>query len=104
MRAMASSSAWLAAAAARGVPGDRRVVAAGRLLQGGKGLLVQAAPLATEQPAGDRLPGEGVPEGEHVRLLLDDHVLGHQVPQDADELVLPAAGDGGEQVERDPPA
>jgi hypothetical protein len=44
-----------------------------------------------------------VAEGEQVRLLLH-HVLGHQVVQDGDELVLAAAGDGGQQVEGDTPA
>jgi hypothetical protein len=65
---------------------------------------VQPPPLPAEQAPGDRLAGQGVPEGEHVRFILGHHVLGHQVAQDGDELVLAAAGDGGQQVEGDAPA
>jgi hypothetical protein len=87
-----------------GVPGHGRPVVAAGLLDGGQGLLVQPPPLPAEQTPGDRLPGQGVPEGEHVRLLLDHHVPGHQVAQDRDQLVLAAAGDGGQEVEGDPAA
>ena len=87
-----------------GVPGHGRPVVAARLLDGGQGLLVQATALPAEQAPGDRLAGQGVPEGEQVGLLLDHHVLGHQVAQDPDQLVLAAAGDGGQEVKGDPPA
>jgi hypothetical protein len=92
------------AAGALGVPGDRRPVDAAGLLDGGQGLLVEPSPLPAEQAPGDRLAGQGVPEGEDVGLLLDHHVLGGQVAEDRDQLVLAAAGDGGQQVEGDAPA
>jgi hypothetical protein len=92
------------AAGPLGVPGHGRPVAVAGLLDGGQGLLVQPAALASEQPPGDRLAGEGVAEGEGVRVLLDHDVPGDQVAQDGDQLVLAAAGDGGQQVERDAPA
>jgi hypothetical protein len=82
----------LVAAGPLGVPGDGRPVAGTGLLEGGQGLLVEPPPLPAEQPPADGLAGQGVAEGEQVRLLLHHHVLGHQVVQDGDELVLAAAG------------
>ncbi len=70
-------------------------------MQAGQGLLVEAAALATEQLAGDRLARQGVTEAEHVGLVLQDDAAGDQLAEGVDQFVLVAARHRGEQVEGD---
>ena len=81
------------------VVGDRHVVGLAGLEQRGERRLVDPAPLTAEQPGAHRLADEGVPEGEHVDLVLDEQTGGDEPAQGVDQRCLARSGHAGEQIE-----
>ena len=84
----------------RGVVGDRHVVGLVGLEQHGECRLVDPAPLPAEQSGAHRLADEGVPEREHVDLVLDEQAGGDEPAQRVDQRSLARSGHAREQIER----
>ena len=92
------------AAGAVGVAGHRREVGAVRPAQHVQGGLVDAAVLAPEQPALDRLPRQVVAEPEDVRVGLEQEAACDEAAEHGDQLALVHSGDLGQHVEGHPSA
>ena len=84
----------------RGVVGDRHVVGLVGLEQHGERRLVDPAPLPAEESGAHRLADEGVPEREHVDLVLDEKAGGDEPAQRVDQRSLARSGHTREEIER----